>query len=62
MTLFVPGSPDPWAGAVIHMTEDRVKPLNVPFEAVVRSMKRMGYGTASMLDGTWTEDKENDDE
>ena len=58
VALFVPGSPDPWAGVVVHMTPDRIKPLDVSFENVIHGMKRMGYGTSSMIDGTWTEQKE----
>lgn len=50
VTLFLPGAPDPWSGTVVHMAEDRVKPLDVPFKEVNRSLKGLGRGTAVMLD------------
>lgn len=50
VTIFLPGSPDPWSGAVIHMTPDRVQPLDVDFKAVTKGLKALGKGAATMLD------------
>jgi uncharacterized membrane protein len=50
VTLFLPGSPDPWSGTVVHVTPDRVKPLNTDFHTVVKSLKGIGYGSDIVLD------------
>jgi len=49
VTVFLPGSPDPWAGTVIYMTPDRVEPLNLDVNTVAKRMKSLGKGTASLL-------------
>jgi uncharacterized membrane protein len=50
VTLFLPGSPDPWAGAIIHMTPDRVTPLDTDFDTVMKRLQWLGRGTASLAD------------
>lgn len=52
VTLFLPGSPDPWAGTIAHMTPDRVTPLQTDFDTVMKSLQWLGRGTAGILDAT----------
>lgn len=49
VTIFLPGSPDPWAGAICFMTADRVRPLDMPMASVVRSLIGLGKGTNEQL-------------
>jgi uncharacterized membrane protein len=49
VTIFMPGSPDPWAGAVIHMTADRIEAVDGDLKMVTRSLKRLGKGCSPML-------------
>jgi uncharacterized membrane protein len=50
VTLFLPGAPDPWSGSVIHMSEDRVTPLDAEFKAVTKNLKAIGKGMGEILD------------
>ncbi len=49
--VFLPGSPDPWSGAVCVVTADRVTPLDVSVLAAANLMKRLGRGATDTLQG-----------
>jgi len=51
VALFVPGAPNPWSGSVYFMTEDRIKPLNVPVMSALNCLKRLGIGSNALLKG-----------
>lgn len=48
-TLFVPGAPTPTSGSVYYMTEDRVRPLDVPVLAAMGCMMRLGLGSRDLI-------------
>lgn len=50
VTIYLPGAPDPWSGAVAHVTADRVKVLDTNFQAVVKSFRKAGVGSNVLLD------------
>lgn len=50
VTLFLPGSPDPWAGTIAHMTAERITPLDTDFDTVMKSLQWLGRGSAVILD------------
>jgi uncharacterized membrane protein len=49
VTVYLPGSPDPWNGHVVHVASDRVKPLSVNFSEAAALCESMGRGAASVL-------------
>jgi uncharacterized membrane protein len=49
VVVFLPGSPDPWSGAVSLVTPDRVTPLKVEFKTAVRTMRLAGRDALKML-------------
>ena len=49
VVLFLPGAPDPWAGSVCIVTEDRITPLDLTVTSAVNLMKRLGKGTTDAL-------------
>ncbi len=51
VTLFLPGSPDPWAGTVINVTPDRVQRLDVSFPDLLGSFEKLGADTQKLLRG-----------
>jgi len=51
VAVFVPGAPSPWSGAVYFMTEDRIKPLEVPIKDALNCVKRLGMGSQTLLAG-----------
>jgi uncharacterized membrane protein len=50
VAIYVPGAPDPRSGSLSFITPDRVEPLDVGFQAVLMSFKRLGCGASSLLD------------
>ena len=50
VTVYLPGSPDPWSGSVAHVTPDRVTPLNADFNAVVKAVRKVGRGSAALIE------------
>jgi len=50
VSLYLPGSPDPWSGFVIFMTPDRVKPMGIPFSEALGICERMGRESLHLLD------------
>lgn len=50
VTVFLPGSPDPWAGVIAHVPAGRVTPLGADFDTVMKRLQWLGRGTASLID------------
>jgi uncharacterized membrane protein len=50
VTVYLPGSPDPWTGFVIHVTAERVKPLPLGFHEATALCERMGRGACGALE------------
>jgi hypothetical protein len=51
VALFLPGSPDPWSGAVCIAEENRVTLLDLPVAAVAQMVRRLGRGANEALRG-----------
>jgi uncharacterized membrane protein len=51
VAVFVPGSPDPWAGAVLVVEAERVSELDLSIPIVERLLHRLGQGTNEALTG-----------
>jgi len=49
VVVYLPGSPDPWSGAVALVDADRVTPLQVEFPAAIKAMRLAGRGTLQLL-------------
>jgi uncharacterized membrane protein len=49
VTVYLPGSPDPWNGHVVHVAADRVKPLSVNFSEAAALCESMGRGSGAVL-------------
>ena len=50
VTVYLPGSPDPWSGAVAHVTSDRVEPLSGDFAAAVKCLRNVGKGATTIIE------------
>lgn len=51
VAVFVPDAPNPRSGSVYFMTEDRIKPIDVPQSSALKCVKRMGAGSNALLHG-----------
>jgi len=49
VTIYLPGSPDPWAGTVAFIEENRVQPLPIEFSDALASFERLGSGSAKLI-------------
>jgi uncharacterized membrane protein len=49
VTVYFPGSPDPWSGTVAFVTADRVEHLKAGFNQVTSSLRKAGQGASSLL-------------
>jgi uncharacterized membrane protein len=49
VAVFVPGSPSPQSGSVYFMTEDRIRPMDIPASSVLKCLKRYGLGSNALL-------------
>ena len=49
VTVYLPGSPDPWEGVVAMLRADRVEPLDVEFGEAVATLEQLGRGSAALL-------------
>ncbi len=49
VVIFLPGSPDPWSGAVAIIDADRVTTLNLSSLATGNILKRLGKGAAAVI-------------
>jgi uncharacterized membrane protein len=52
VTVYLPGSPDPWSGSVAHVTSDRITPLDKDFTSVIGSLRKVGRGTSALLESS----------
>lgn len=50
VSIYLPGSPDPWSGFVIFMTPDRVEPMGIPFSEALGICERMGRESLYLLE------------
>lgn len=49
VTVYLPGSPDPWSGSVAQVTADRVDELAADFTSVVQSLRKIGRGAGALI-------------
>jgi uncharacterized membrane protein len=49
VTVFLPGSPDPWSGTVLHMPEDRIVVMEAKMQDVTKIMKSLGRGACDII-------------
>lgn len=52
VTVYLPGSPDPWSGSVAHVAADRISPLDQSFASVISSLRKVGRGTQTLLESS----------
>ena len=52
VTVYLPGSPDPWSGSVAHVTSDRVQQLAGDFASVVKCLRTVGRGLPSLFEAS----------
>jgi uncharacterized membrane protein len=48
VTIYLPGAPDPWAGSVVYVEENRVRPLNVEFSEALAVFERLGRDSVQL--------------
>ena len=51
VTLYLPGSPDPWSGTVINVTPDRVQTLDTPFPDLLGAFEKLRLDSQKILRG-----------
>lgn len=51
VAVFIPGAPDPRSGSVYFLTEDRIKPIDVPLAAAMERLRYGGRGSGAVLRG-----------
>lgn len=51
VTVFSPGSPDPWSGSIVMVESFRVKRLDVPFTEAITTAEQLGRGSIRLLAG-----------
>lgn len=51
VAVYVPGAPNPASGSVYFMTEDRIKPLDMPMANALKCVRRLGVGSNGLLRG-----------
>jgi uncharacterized membrane protein len=49
VAVYLPGSPDPWAGKVVLLDVDRVELLNAEFGVAAATCEQLGRGSAKLL-------------
>ena len=49
VAIYIPGAPDPRAGAISYVTSDRVQPIDAGFKAVTKICKNLGRGSTAIL-------------
>ena len=50
VTVFLPGSPDPWSGSVVVVAMSRVQHLEIPFSEAIATAEQLGRGSLRLLD------------
>jgi len=48
-TIYLPGSPDPWTGHVVHVLAARIRPLAINFHEATALCEQMGRGASKIL-------------
>lgn len=51
VTLFLPGSPDPWSGTVVMADAKKVRPLSANFGDAMATFEQLGRRTQAIADG-----------
>lgn len=49
VTVFLPGSPDPWAGKVVVVAAERVAVIDASFGVTVATVEQLGRGATKLL-------------
>jgi len=49
VAVYLPGAPDPRAGALSYVTADRVSPVDATFRTVAKACKKLGRGSSEIL-------------
>jgi len=49
VSVYLPGSPDPWAGTVALMNADRIEPLNTDFGVAAATCEQLGRSSIAAL-------------
>ena len=49
VAVYLPGSPDPWAGKVALISADRIEPLKADFGVAVATCEQLGRGATTLL-------------
>jgi len=57
VAVYVPGSPDPWAGRVVYMTADRVEPLEIEYGDALATFEQLGRGSAHLAEKSTSQAK-----
>jgi uncharacterized membrane protein len=50
VTVYLPGSPDPWSGSVAHVEAERVDPLPADFASAIKTLRGVGSGSAGLFE------------
>lgn len=50
VAVYLPGSPDPWSGYVVHVAAERVDVLDVDFPEAVQVVEQLGRGSDKLLE------------
>ena len=50
VTVFLPGSPDPWSGSVVLVELSRVQRLEIPFTEAIATAEQLGRGSLRLID------------
>jgi len=51
VTVFLPGSPDPWSGQVVIVPAQHVEQLDSPFGETVAAFEQLGRGSQRLIEG-----------
>jgi len=51
VTVYLPGSPDPWAGSVVLLNADRVEQTDIDFGEAVATFEKLGRDSTALLAG-----------
>ena len=51
VAVYIPGAPNPRAGAISYVPPDRVRPIDASFKSVARTCRNLGRGSAAALAG-----------
>jgi uncharacterized membrane protein len=51
VTVFSPGSPDPWSGSIVIVEGFRVTRIEVPFSEAIATVEQLGRGSIRLLAG-----------